>query len=52
MLNRTFYVNDYFNAAYESLFMDYKIIYGKPSSIIIYEDLMLTLSLEELQEMF
>lgn len=45
MLNRTFYENDYFNAAYESLFMDYKIIYGKPSSIIIYEDLMLTLSL-------
>jgi len=44
-LNKTFYVNDYFNAAYESLFMDYKLIYGKPSSVVIYEDLMLNLSL-------
>jgi len=51
-LNRCFQINDYVNASYESLFLDYKLIYGKPSSVFIYEDLMLTLSLEELKEMF
>ena len=44
-LNRCFQVNDYINAAYQSMFMDYKLIYGKPSSIFIFEDLMLSLSL-------
>ncbi len=51
-LNRRFMVNDYFNAAYMSMFLGYKIMYGKPSSIFIFEDLMLTLSLKELDEIF
>ncbi len=46
VLNRCFEVNDYWNAAYESIFRDYKLVYGKPSSVIIYEDLMVSLSLE------
>ncbi len=51
-LNRCFEMNDYLNATYDSLFMEYKLIYGKPSSVFIFEDLMLTLSLEDLQEIF
>ena len=51
-LNRCFEMNDYLNTAYESLFMEYKLIYGKPSSVFIFEDLMLTLTLEDLQEIF
>ncbi len=51
-LNRCFEMNDYLNAAYDSLFMEYKLIYGKPSSVFIFEDLMLTLTLEDLQEIF
>jgi hypothetical protein len=48
-MSRRYVVNDYLNAAYESMFADYKIIYGKPSSVFVFEDLMLTLSLDELR---
>ncbi len=46
VMNRCFEVNDYLNAAYQSIFREYKLVYGKPSSLIIYEDLMVSLSLE------
>lgn len=48
-MSKRYVVNDYLNAAYESMFADYKIIYGKPSSVFVFEDLMLTLSLDELR---
>lgn len=34
------------------MFKDYKIIYGKPSSVIIYEDLILRIELNELKNIF
>ena len=44
-------MNDYLNAAYDVTFSDAKLIYGKPHSLYIYEDLMLSLELEELERM-